>query len=117
MSKALDELNAAEAAAGAAREQLTATMATLRGRLAPKALLREASDGLKAGATNLANETVATVKARPAAAAAGAAGVVAGALLLLFRREALATASELVRRGDGDDDEGLSERMVGEARG
>jgi len=113
MSKALDELLAAEAQSRAARAQLTGTLISVQKRLTPKALMKEATDELKEKAAEWAHDTLSILKARPATTA----GFVAGIAILLFRDDVWKALMAYFRRETETDDDELNDRMIGEGTG
>lgn len=88
-----DPVLAAEAQAAAARARLDTTLATLQARLAPKALVQDAAQGLLDKGQAIAGDSVAVVKRNPL--------TVIGALTaagLFFARKPIARL--FVRSGD-----------------
>lgn len=94
MSDAVTRLAAAEIEAGAARERLSGTLATLQERLAPRRLAREARREIVDAGGVAAQRTAAAVRRRPG----GLAGAVALAGLFLARHRIVSLLSRPKRK-------------------
>ena len=84
MSGTAQEVTRAEHAATAARARLMTTIGEIQDRLQPRELVREGVDRLRERGEDLAEQTVATVRANPAATATAG-----GALALFLLRRPL----------------------------
>jgi len=89
-----DRIEQAKRDAEAARGELASTLANLQQRLKPGALANQAWSGVRDKGSELADEAVEVVKARPAAAA----GVLAAFALFLARGQIVSAASRVVAR-------------------
>lgn len=82
MSAAKIRIAAARGEAEAARDRLAATIEEIKHRLAPRTLAQDAWAGAKEKGTEVADQTLAAAKERPALVA----GVATGAALLIARK-------------------------------
>jgi hypothetical protein len=89
-----DRIEQAKREADAARDDVASTLAALQQRLKPGALANQAWSGVRDKGTELADEAVEVVKARPAAAAS----VLAAFALFLARGQIVSAASRVVAR-------------------
>jgi ElaB/YqjD/DUF883 family membrane-anchored ribosome-binding protein len=89
-----ERIEQAKRAADAAREELASTLTSLQAKLKPASLANQAWSGVRDKGSELADEAVEVVKARPAAAAA----VLAAFGLFLARGQIVSAASRVVAR-------------------
>jgi len=94
-----EELERAKLDAELAKKRLTSTMSTLQDRLKPGNLASEAWSGVRGKGEELADNTMQTVKDRPAAAG----GILAVIILYLARHPLLSLASRLFNGEDNRD--------------